>query len=206
MKPTASCRNSARWPSQRSSSGHASWPANRAGAAARREARARGETCPAAGSRHHQREKRSAGLRQEGLGLPVDQLGDVLLKCGQAGRRRDLPLLSQPRDLVVQRIDNRGEQETRPIVVELDRRAAALGRMWKLQALKKQTSGLLSCAITGASRRAAACQVMRPVTRWKARMKSEDLGEDRGGDDLMSAQPENSPGTSPASRRPGAPV
>jgi hypothetical protein len=74
---------------------------------------------------------------------------------------------------VVQRIDDRGEQETRPVVVELDEPAAALGRKMKSQALKKQTSGLLSCAITGASRKAAACQVMRPVTRSKARMKSE---------------------------------
>ena len=78
-------------------------------------------------------EKQICGtFAEEGLGLPVDQVGDVLLKCGQAGRRRNLPLLPQPRGLVVERIDDRGEQETRPVIVELDELAAALGRKMKI--------------------------------------------------------------------------
>ena len=108
-----------------------------------------------------------------------------MLKCGQAGRSRDLPLLSQPHDLVVQRIDDRGEQETRPVVVELDEPAAALGRKMKIPGAEE--ADLWPSQLRNHRRLTQGRRLPGHAAGDAIEGANEigNLGEDGGGDDLM---------------------
>jgi hypothetical protein len=74
---------------------------------------------------------------EECPGLLFHQVPNVLVERGEPGRRCYPFLLPQSCCLVVQGIDDRGEEETRPVVVELDELPPALRRKMKIPSAEK---------------------------------------------------------------------
>jgi hypothetical protein len=123
----------------------------------------------------------------------------VLLECGQARRRCNLPLPPQPRSVVVERVDDGDEQEARPVVVELDELAAALG--WKMKILGTQEANLRSSQLRNRRRLAQGRRLPGDATGDAVEGANEfgNLGEDWAGIIRCCGTTENSCGI-PAAR------
>ena len=123
---------------------------------------------------------------EERCRLPLHHVRDGLAERGDGGRRRDPVLPLQSRRLVVKRVDDRGEQETRAVVVELDEFEAALGRTMEIPGAEKAD---LPAPRPGDRRRLL--QRRRPPglaagDRVEDADKAGDFRQHGAGDDLMA--------------------
>jgi hypothetical protein len=91
----------------------------------------------------------------------------------------------QPRGLVVERIDDRCEQKTRPVVVELDEPAAALGRKMKIPGTEE--ADFRPSQLRNRRRLAQGRRLPRHAAGDAIEGADEigNLGENGGGNDLM---------------------